>query len=526
MSDLILSRERFDSATNTIVQFLRDSGYTGSLEDGTGLHDVVIKPNAIIYGLFAQMVDRASAYQSLQKALELKDAIGQEDYDDAVDSILSNWFVTRNDGKPSYGHVRLWFLQPVDFLQYRDGQPVGTVTRSATALPDADTTLSVVADGGQVFTEDSFGCVLNTTSNINEYYVDVSVRSAKNSNVAPDSTDIVSATVSDIYFLRASVPAKFVAGVLVESSEDFIRRAGKAITTRELITDRAISTVLREEFDEIIDLYVAGHGKREQLRDIVDFQNVRVHVGNKADIWIATGLTRQMYPAASDADGFISTDQLPAGVSVAGFAGAYVGGSPAALEIRCSETLFGSAGYLPESIRVPGVAGTSKVELEILTDPALALVSGFVRANGQRVVCYDPLVKHKIPLVLGPVLDISLVSSQSGYTDEDLAAISARIKDATTGYVSGLVKTGDPWVASELVAAIHKEVEEVHKIQLPVSCRGRLFDPLSGRVLHFDVTDKFSVVAGIQDDHSQQLSDNTVQLYTDEDLVTVNFLQA
>lgn len=67
MSDLILSRERFDSAVNTIVQFLRDSGYSGSLEDGTGLHDAVIKPNAVIYGLFAQMVDRASAYQTSRK---------------------------------------------------------------------------------------------------------------------------------------------------------------------------------------------------------------------------------------------------------------------------------------------------------------------------------------------------------------------------------------------------------------------------------------------------------------------------
>ena len=195
MSDLILSRERFDSAVNTIVQFLRDSGYSGSLEDGTGLHDVVIKPNAIIYDLFAQMVDRARAYQSLQKALELKDTIGQEDYDDAVDSILSNWFVTRNDGKPSYGRIRLWFLQPVDFLHYRDGQSVGTVTKPATTS-GTTASLPLVADGEQVFTEDSFGCVFNSTDNINEYYVDVAVRSAGNSGAAPDTEDTVSLSVT------------------------------------------------------------------------------------------------------------------------------------------------------------------------------------------------------------------------------------------------------------------------------------------------------------------------------------------
>lgn len=524
MSDLILSRERFDSAVNTIVQFLRDSGYSGSLEDGTGLHDVVIKPNAIIYDLFAQMVDRARAYQSLQKALELKDTIGQEDYDDAVDSILSNWFVTRNDGKPSYGRIRLWFLQPVDFLHYRDGQSVGTVTKPATTS-GTTASLPLVADGEQVFTEDSFGCVFNSTDNINEYYVDVAVRSAGNSGAAPDTEDTVSASVNDIYYLRASVPAKFVAGILVESSEDFIRRAEKAITTRELITDRAINTVLREEFDEIINLYVAGHGKKEQLRDIVDFRDVRVHVGNKADIWIATGLTRQLYDVAADAEGNISIDQLPRDVSVAGFSGAYVDGVPVSLKVTCSETLFGSGGYVPEALHVDGVDGVSKVTLDILTDPVLVQVSDFVRANGQRVVCYDPLVKHKIPLVLRPSLDISLVPVQAGYQDEDLAEIRARIRGATTAYVSGLVKVGTPWVASELVAAIHDAVDEVHKIKLPVVCKGALFDPLNGKVLQFDVPDKFSV-SGIMEPHSAQLSDDTVQLYTDEGLITVNFAQS
>ena len=496
MSDLILSRERFDSAVNTIVQFLRDSGYSGSLEDGTGLHDAVIKPNAVIYGLFAQMVDRASAYQSLQKALELKDTIGQEDYDDAVDGILSNWFVTRNDGKPSYGHVRLWFLQPVDFLQYKDGQPVGTATKPATAPVVTAAPLSLVADGEQVFTEDSFGCLYNSTDNINEYYIDVAVRSDGNSDLAPDVTDTVSATVGDIYFLRASIPSKFVAGVLVESSEDFIRRAEKAITTR--------------------------HGKKEQLRDIVDFQGVRVHVGNKADIWIATGLTRQMYDVAADAEGYISTGQFPGDVSVAGFSGAYIDGTPTGLEVACEETLFGSGNYLPESIRVSGTSGLAKVTLEILTDPVLNRVSDFVRAGGQRVVCYDPLVKHKIPLVLRPVLDVTLVPLQSGYSEEALADISTRIRLAATDYVSSLVKTGAPWVASELVAAVHDAVDAVHKIRLPVVCKGSLFDPLSGKVLRFDVPDKFSV-ADITETHSAQLSDNTVQLYTDEGLVTVNF---
>ena len=254
----------------------------------------------------------------------------------------------------------------------------------------------------------------------------------------------------------------------------------------------------------------------------MDFQGVRVHVGNKADIWIATGLTRRMYDVAADAEGYVSTGQFPGDVSVAGFSGAYIDGTPTGLEVACEETLFGSGNYLPESIRVSGTSGLAKVTLEILTDPVLNRVSDFVRAGGQRVVCYDPLVKHKIPLVLRPVLDVTLVPLQSGYSEEALADISTRIRLAATDYVSSLVKTGAPWVASELVAAVHDAVDAVHKIRLPVVCKGSLFDPLSGKVLRFDVPDKFSV-ADITETHSAQLSDNTVQLYTDEGLVTVNF---
>ena len=77
-------------------------------------------------------------------------------------------------------------------------------------------------------------------------------------------------------------------------------------------------------------------------------------------------------------------------------------------------------------------------------------------------------------------------------------------------------------IVIDRLAAVHDAVDAVHKIRLPVVCKGSLFDPLSGKVLRFDVPDKFSV-ADITETHSAQLSDNTVQLYTDEGLVTVNF---
>lgn len=87
-SGVYFSKENLDSALNVIVQFLRDSGYEGTLDDGTGISDIVLKPNAMLYALFSQQVEKATAYQSLQKAQELKASIGQDEYDEAVDSII------------------------------------------------------------------------------------------------------------------------------------------------------------------------------------------------------------------------------------------------------------------------------------------------------------------------------------------------------------------------------------------------------------------------------------------------------
>ena len=48
VSDIVISSEQLEEARNLICQYLRDAGYKGSLEDGTGIADAVIKPAALI----------------------------------------------------------------------------------------------------------------------------------------------------------------------------------------------------------------------------------------------------------------------------------------------------------------------------------------------------------------------------------------------------------------------------------------------------------------------------------------------
>lgn len=502
MPELKLTRERFQDATNIIIQFLRDSGYEGSLEDGTGLNDIVVKPNALLRALMAQMVDRACAYQSLQKAEELKDEIGDTEYNAAVDCILSNWFVSRRGGTPSKGVIRLWFMQPPDFVHFQDGESLGRVDGVA-----------IVADGEQVFSPDKFSLIVNTTENNNEYYVDVAARTRDNSDINPqeDSDARVEYAFEDIYYLRATIPGDFSAGTLIESSEDFIRRTKEAITTRELITSRAINTVLMDNFSEILNVYVARHGSSEQLRDIVHFEDVDVHVGNKADIYISSTPMRIHMEVMADENGNIDIAQLPAGTSVIAFISARdASGNLLEMNIECEETHWCSRSYRPETL---SVNANGPITLELLTDTALGLVHDFVYSEEQRVACYDPLVKHKFPLLLYPILKVHLTDAKIDSTSE--------IKSAVIEYLDYTVANGEPWVASELVASVHVRVPNVKKIWLPFECLGYIYDPLTQQTHEIIVGNTFSIDSDYAQAHSKQISGNTVQFYTDKDMITV-----
>ena len=514
MANVYFSQDDLTNATNVIIEYLRDTGYEGSVEAGTGISDTVIKPNALLYALFSQLVDRARAYLSLQQATNMYNAaqLSEDDYNDAVDSILSNWFVTRKDGQPTYGTIRIWVSQPLEFVQFVGGASVGTCG-----------SIPVVANGDQVFVESDFSRIVNATNTYNEYYIDVAVRSAENTDVLITAGSEATATLSDIYYLRASVPSTFVPGISRETTTVFIERTRMAITTRELITDRAIDTVLREEFDSILSLYVAGHGDKEQMRDIVTLENgVRVHYGNKADIYIASQLQRMTQEMIVGEDGTLPVAELPANAHIGHILSCYTLGEPdeegivpqidvPITGISVEETSWGMSGYKPAVIKVDAPAGTT-VTLEWLSDPALTSIQEFVYSEDQRVACYDPQTKHKFPVVLNFDITVQLIN------EDDVSR--REVVNAVNEYIIGLASSGDAYRESELISYIHGQVSNVRRVDVPITCTATLFDPASGAYKTAPVTNIFSLAefGGL----SQQVSENTVQLYTDAALVNVH----
>ena len=301
MSEIFITREAQGRAENLITQYLRNAGYDGSLEDGTGLYDVVIRPTATIYAMFRQDLKKAQAYMSLRGADDVRNALSQDEYDNAIDCVLSNWFVTRNEGIKPYGYVRVWFSEAMDFWSYNDGDVIASyggvdLIANINEIYGADTKAWAAAD---------FKELINTTSNTLEYYIDVPATTSDAADLTITEGTVFTANRTDVRMLRATAAAAFSPGTEIESSDHFVERTREAITTRELITYRAISTVLLDSFPGIINLYTAGHGVPEMIRDIVNFNGVNAHIGNKADIWMATPLNEftETCPVTVDENG-------------------------------------------------------------------------------------------------------------------------------------------------------------------------------------------------------------------------------
>lgn len=509
MAELFVSKEAQKYSENLISQYLRDSGYEGSMEDGTGLYDTVIRPSALIYTLLRQDIDRVYAYLSIDKANELRDAISEDDYDAAIDGILSNWFVTRNEGTAPAGTVRMFFSRTPEFLIYTAGEQLGTVG-----------SVAINAVRTVAFAPTDYSSVVNTTDNITEYYVDIPAVAAEVGSDAILADTTISAVSKDIYFLRATIPADFTKGTERESSEDFIARTREAITTRELITDRAIHTVLPNEFPELRSLYVAGHGEPEMIRDIVSFQNVVVHVGNMADIWVGSSLVDTEEKVVVDESGVIALTNSP--VHIVSITDDLTGQDiPFSLVVDEDRWLIPGeqpldiAAYFPvfpiedDTAEEPPTERT--ITVREITSHLPGEIAKFVFSADNRVASYDPQVKMKVPVIMR--FDLSVMSDST--TDVTAEAIKA----AVTSYVDSLHESGEVWVESEMIKHIHNVVPAVIAIRIPTTCTATFFDMGTSDYVTVQANNKFVLPPS-----SKQITANTVQYYTAPEFITVSFI--
>lgn len=512
-TEIDFNDERVRNAQNFFVQYLRDAGYDGALEEGTAANDILIRGMSVLYTLFKEDVDRSSAYQSIENAQSFKDMLGEE-YDVAIDSILSNWFVTRKGGFPTQGRIRLKFIRPLDYFMVDPEKVIAEI--------DGETFVPAFQ---KAFTSEDFTPLVNTIENRVEYYLEVSVVSVENTDTIINPISTGNAYIDHVYYLNYEIPETFSPGAVKEDSQRFIERTDEVITTREMITHRAIKTVLLDEFADLEAVYVAGHGEPEQMRDVVEFDFVKAHIGNKADIYIKGRPFSITTTATVQAGGYVDLDVYALDILLV----AMVPDEPEeeseeAVEepqlldfeiVEHDETSWLSSDYRMRLYLPGGIEGT-QVVVGYLTSESPAKVADYLRKSTNRVACYDPLVKAMHQVVLSGSFQISL-NAIFNKTDEDIIRETVA---AAVDFVWG-IRQGENFIVSELIRYIHNNVEGVAKVYLPIQLDAKVRNPADMVDFTTHIDNQYDIPQGL----SEQVSWNTIQFYSELEFFDVTILK-
>lgn len=270
-----------------LYQTLQSKFPTLDLREGTGIRDLLIRPASTLLA----MLDKASLLFFQNNSL---DAITDSTPEVFVDSILSNWFLTRKKGQKAVLNVRLFFAK----------------AKSVVITPDIyfsnDGTKKYFPDSTYSFSPTN----LTYDSGTNQYYVDIDL-TAESVGVSYDITSgsLIYFSNFDPYFLHAEINYLKQSASDTETNLEFLSRAKDAISTRNLINAPSISSRLKEEFSIIDGVYSAGFGDVEMQRDYIKIKSPTsgndywMHQGGCVDVYCRVPLTSAILQFTTDSLG-------------------------------------------------------------------------------------------------------------------------------------------------------------------------------------------------------------------------------
>ena len=267
-------------AQQFLVQFQTEQVPESDLSIGSSVRDFLVDGFAAMYAYLRGEIDRVAARQSLLRIQE--ELTDDDDISQAVDEILSNFFVTRQSGKFARLTARFHFTESQSFTI-----PVASQfwrTNSLVFYVDSDTDPYVITESSLFPQFDSSGALVDYVVNVPL----VAARTGDAYNVEPGR------------FVRADVPGGLPYfsylenveegsnGFSVESSSDFIERAETAISVRNLINNRSNDVTLKQEFAEIDATLTIGMGETEMVRDRRPelAQHLQIHFGGHYDTYL------------------------------------------------------------------------------------------------------------------------------------------------------------------------------------------------------------------------------------------------
>jgi hypothetical protein len=288
MAETTLTKKDLRDAENFLTQFQAEQVPEANLQPGGAVRDFLIKGFAAMYAFLRGEADSITAKQSLLRLQEELEANGDsEDISQAVDEILSNWFIRRKGGKYAYVTARMHFLR-----NRAQSIPLSTRfwrTNRAVFYLDATTDPFVISEAQML-------PIYDTTGELVDYVVDVPLKAAsvgEGYDIDPGNFVRIQLAGGLPYFSYAENLEASSGGRGVETTSELLERAETAISVRNLINNRSCDAVLQEEFPEIDDTLTIGMGEPEMIRDLRTeiAKHIKLHIGGHYDTYVGLDLT-------------------------------------------------------------------------------------------------------------------------------------------------------------------------------------------------------------------------------------------
>lgn len=260
------------------------------LREGTGLRDLVIRPNAMLLA----MVNKAIAYYFSQNTIS---GIDDNSPSEILDAIMSNWFLNRNQGSLAIINARLYFARQKN------------ISLTSDVFFSPDNTLKYYPLTSTVFNASA----LYFDAYSNEYYMDVDLIAGGDGNQYNISAgSLLYFTNFDPYFLRAEINYLRESAVPPETNTQFMQRAQTAISTRNLINTPSVISNLRNYFPTLSIVLPIGFSDPEMIRDVIQVTTpesttpVILHQGGCIDVFCNSSISNSILQFTTDASGRIS----------------------------------------------------------------------------------------------------------------------------------------------------------------------------------------------------------------------------
>ena len=305
LSQLQVSKEEVIEAETLARQYLKANFPDLDTREGLAVYDLVVRPSASLIAL----INKGLTYYFSSNTVS---GVTDNTPEDVVDAILSNLFMTRSSGSSSIVRARLYFIDKNRNIPISTSSSF-SIDNQVFFRPSTDL---VIVSGEP--TDDAPGDFLYDASR-EEYYYDVDMVSTSQVDEAnQEGGDFLFFTNVDPYFVGGEILYLVQRAIPKETNTEFIERSETAISTRNLINLPSIDFAVKNTFNYVRDVVVAGYGDEEMIRDtvrvldIVDPEEVRyMKFGGKVDIYIDAPIAPQVPPEVKLLDVPASTEISP-----------------------------------------------------------------------------------------------------------------------------------------------------------------------------------------------------------------------